>query len=203
VTNLSQWQIPISFFGRFLLIAALFSVLWELVATAYLSILLPIANILLDIGDTHTHLEIHSDGVLLVFEDLTGGIHRLRFSGYELIFLYPVATVALFAATPHLETGAKLRWCTGALVAFSALQIINLYAGTYSALIQYWIQQPALRRENLAHNGWPTDISTSYWHELFFAWWNTWGGQGLALVLWIWAAKPYLAEHLHSANSNG
>jgi hypothetical protein len=75
----------------------------------------------------------HSHGVLLVFEDLTGGIHRLRFSGYELIFLYPMATVALFAATPRLETGAKLRWFTGVLVAFSALQIINLYAGSYKS----------------------------------------------------------------------
>jgi hypothetical protein len=194
-------QAPLLFLGRFLLISTALSLLWGMASALYFSILLPPVNGLLALEGLPLRLELRGSLLMLVFRTLDGRMHYLLFSGHELVHLHAVAAVALFAATPHLGASRKVGWIAALVVAFWALQVLTLYAGTFAALGQYWDRLPAPGQQALLHTGWSAPPGNAWIEGRVFGWWNAWGGPALALGAWIVAVQPYVLSEGENASS--
>ena len=187
--NRQALQPALRFFIRFILVGAGLSLLYGLLFERWLAVLAGLTNPLLGWGGTSMQLVPLADQMALVHAGLDGSHLTLRFSGYQNLHLHTVAAIALLAATSHIERSKRLLACAAALLLFALFQVGQLYIGTLLSLDQYWLQLGAAERVALEENGWRLAQSYRPLFESWFAWWNMWGGTGLALALWIYLTR--------------
>jgi len=170
------------FFLRFLFFSAALSLAWETLSGPYLQTLVPAVNALLKAGlPPAARLDYDGQWMRLALVGTDQVTTNLRFTGYRLLHLQAVAGIAFFAACPGLGYRTRAAWmgAVAALLWFS--QVWVLYEGICLVLAEYGARLPTEERVAWRRDGWPTATGPGP----LYAWWNTWGGPVLVLLLWM------------------
>lgn len=184
--NQRALQTALVFFMRFLVAAALLSLLYQLLYERWITVLIALTSPLLEWSGTSLHISLRSDAIALVHTGLNGSLRSLRFAGHQTLHLHAVAAMALLLSPPHLSLRKKLAACAVALLLFTLFEVGQLYTGILLSLDQYWLQLSAAEQRSLFEDGWRVTPTDRLPLEAWFGWWNMWGSSGLALLIWIY-----------------
>ena len=105
--NQRALQPALVFFMRFLVAAALLSLLYQLLYDRWITVLIALTSPLLEWSGTSLHISLRSDAIALVHTGLDGSLRSLRFTGHHTLHLHAVAAMALLLSPPHLSLRKK------------------------------------------------------------------------------------------------
>jgi hypothetical protein len=180
---------PPALLARFVLGAGLLLLAWSYALPLYLATLTPFVNGMLRLEHLPLAFELDDQTLLLICRDPSGATWRFLFLGSDAACLAAVGAAALFAATPGLKLRPRICWLSGAVALFWMIDILILYIGAHSAVLNNLegfasqAQFPLVVQEH----GFLTRSSARSYADAV-GMWTASGSPALLLLIWFAAA---------------
>ncbi|MFC1564983.1 hypothetical protein ACFL6G_08615 [candidate division KSB1 bacterium] len=175
-----------NFFIRFLVLSAVFLLIWKPISFVYMHIIAFFSNILT--GLIHPYLDISViDGILKFrYNNISAQILQFSVNEVEQVFLNLIVFLCLMISSYRVDLKPRLKYLTAGLLILILIHVfvINMYA--YTTIWDYVLNLPdeikagLIPRIEMYFSGGITNI----YRKLLFNW-NSWGWDVIPLLLWL------------------